>query len=384
MKFGAGAGHQGTVLMLTFGTGIGSALFRDGILVPNTEFGHIEIRGRDAEKRASERAKELHDLSWGKWAGRVDEYLHHVEALTAPDLIIIGGGISRKADKFLPLLTSLRATVVPAAMQNNAGIVGAALGRPGRARGEGPAEVVSGDAGDLARGGWAVAGPAARRLLPDRLPGARSASLTSPIRSWPKWNTLAASTASAPAPTAGAKWASSPAPPLAMMGTSTTARTARMSSRSKPALVPSASMELSRISPTPSSAPRAAHCHRVDPGAPPAPVRGDLEPGWPSLPRAAVDPAGVHGQHHALRAEPLGRLRRAVRGGRWPRCSATPCPRRPAAAGPRPPTLRTPPPTVSGMNTWSAVRPTTSIMVSRSPLDAVMSRNTSSSAPSAS
>ena len=127
MKFGAGAGHQGTVLMLTFGTGIGSALFRDGILVPNTEFGHIEIRGRDAEKRASERAKELHDLSWGKWAGRVDEYLRHVEALTAPDLIIIGGGISRKADKFLPLLTSLRATVVPAATQNDAGIVGAAL-----------------------------------------------------------------------------------------------------------------------------------------------------------------------------------------------------------------------------------------------------------------
>ena len=127
MKFGAGAGHQGTVLMLTFGTGIGSALFRDGVLIPNTEFGHIEVRGRDAETRASERAKELHDLSWGKWAGRVEEYLHHVEALTAPDLVIIGGGISRKADKFLPLLKSLRATVVPAAMQNNAGIVGAAL-----------------------------------------------------------------------------------------------------------------------------------------------------------------------------------------------------------------------------------------------------------------
>jgi polyphosphate glucokinase len=127
MKFGAGAGHQGTVLMLTFGTGIGSALFRDGVLVPNTEFGHIEIRGQDAEKRASERAKELHDLSWGKWAGRVDEYLHHVDALTAPDLVIIGGGISRKADKFLPLLTSLRATVVAAAMQNDAGIVGAAV-----------------------------------------------------------------------------------------------------------------------------------------------------------------------------------------------------------------------------------------------------------------
>jgi polyphosphate glucokinase len=134
MRFGAGAGHQGTVLMLTFGTGIGSALFRDGMLVPNTEFGHIEVRGRDAETRASERAKELHDLSWGKWAGRVEEYLHHVEALTAPDLVIIGGGISRKADKFLPLLRSLRATVVPAAMHNDAGIVGAAqsadLGAP--------------------------------------------------------------------------------------------------------------------------------------------------------------------------------------------------------------------------------------------------------------
>ena len=127
MKFGAGAGHRGTVLMLTFGTGIGSALFRDGVLVPNTELGHIEVRGRDAETRASERAKELHDLSWGKWAGRVNEYLRHVEGLTAPDLIIIGGGISRKADKFLPLLKSLRATVVPAAMRNNAGIVGAAL-----------------------------------------------------------------------------------------------------------------------------------------------------------------------------------------------------------------------------------------------------------------
>src|SRR3984885_13009766 len=127
MTFGAGVGEQGTVLMLTFGTGIGSALFVKGILVPNTEFGHVELRGRIAEKRVSERAKELHDLSWGKWAGRVDEYLAHMEALTAPDLIIIGGGISRKADKFLPLLTSLRATVVPAAMQNDAGIVGAAL-----------------------------------------------------------------------------------------------------------------------------------------------------------------------------------------------------------------------------------------------------------------
>ena len=127
MKFGAGAGEKGTVLLLTFGTGIGSALFTDGVLVPNTEFGHIEIRGRDAEERASERAKELHDLSWGKWAGRVDEYLGYVEALLSPSLIIIGGGISRKADKFVPLLTSVRARVVPAALHNDAGIVGVAM-----------------------------------------------------------------------------------------------------------------------------------------------------------------------------------------------------------------------------------------------------------------
>jgi polyphosphate glucokinase len=127
MSFGAGTGHKGTVLMLTFGTGIGSALFRAGILVPNTEFGHIEIRGKDAEHRASERAKEEHDLSWEKWAERVDDYLQHMEALTAPDLIIIGGGISRKSDKFLHLLTGLRATVVPASLHNDAGIVGAGL-----------------------------------------------------------------------------------------------------------------------------------------------------------------------------------------------------------------------------------------------------------------
>jgi len=127
MRFGAGAGEPGTVLMLTFGTGIGSALFADGVLVPNTEFGHIEIHGRDAEKRASERARELHDLSWGKWAGRVEEYLCHVEALLWPGLFIIGGGISRKADKFIPLLTSVQARILPAAMHNDAGIVGAAM-----------------------------------------------------------------------------------------------------------------------------------------------------------------------------------------------------------------------------------------------------------------
>ena len=127
MKFGAGAGHKGVVLMLTLGTGIGSALFIDGILVPNTEFGHIEIRGKDAETRASEHAKELHDLSWESWAERVDEYLKRMEALLSPTLFIIGGGISRKSDKFVPLLTGLTAQVVPAALHNDAGNVGAAM-----------------------------------------------------------------------------------------------------------------------------------------------------------------------------------------------------------------------------------------------------------------
>jgi polyphosphate glucokinase len=127
MKFGAGVGQAGSVLLLTFGTGIGSALFTEGVLVPNTEFGHVEIRGRDAESRASEHAKVLHDLSWGKWAGRVDEYLQHMEALLSPNLIIVGGGVSKQSDKWVPLLTGIRARVVPAALLNDAGIVGAAM-----------------------------------------------------------------------------------------------------------------------------------------------------------------------------------------------------------------------------------------------------------------
>ena len=126
MRFGSGKGQQGTVLMLTFGTGIGSALFYNDVLVPNTEFGHIEIHGKDAEARASERAREEGDLSWEKWADRVDTYLDKMEALLSPDLFIIGGGISRKSDKFLPRLT-LHARVVPAALHNDAGIVGAAM-----------------------------------------------------------------------------------------------------------------------------------------------------------------------------------------------------------------------------------------------------------------
>jgi polyphosphate glucokinase len=127
MTFGAGVGARGTVLMLTFGTGIGSALFVDGTLVPNTEFGHVEIHGKDAEKQASEHARELHDLSWSKWAGRVDKYMQHLEALLSPSLIIVGGGISKVADQWVPLLTGVEAKIVAAALHNDAGIVGAAM-----------------------------------------------------------------------------------------------------------------------------------------------------------------------------------------------------------------------------------------------------------------
>lgn len=126
MAIGAGRGKDGVVLVLTFGTGIGSALFVDGRLVPNTELGHLEIRGKDAEKRASDHAREDHELSWDKWAGRVEEYLQHVEALFSPSLIIIGGGVSKKSEKFLPKVR-VRTPVVPAALQNEAGIVGAAM-----------------------------------------------------------------------------------------------------------------------------------------------------------------------------------------------------------------------------------------------------------------
>jgi polyphosphate glucokinase len=134
MTFGAGKGESGTVFMVTFGTGIGSALFVDGILVPNTEFGHIEIRAKDAEERASERAKVANDLSWKHWAKNVNEYLEHIEALVSPQLVLVGGGISKQSDKFLPLLTGLQARVIPAAMHNDAGITGAAMAaHPGSA-----------------------------------------------------------------------------------------------------------------------------------------------------------------------------------------------------------------------------------------------------------
>lgn len=131
MTFGAGRGRKGTVIVLTLGTGIGSALFVDGRLVPNTELGHLELNGHDAEKHASTKAKEDEDLSWHHWAHRVQKYLVHVEMLFSPELFIIGGGVSRKADKFLPLIEHVRAEMVPAELQNNAGIVGAAMAAAG-------------------------------------------------------------------------------------------------------------------------------------------------------------------------------------------------------------------------------------------------------------
>ena len=132
MAFGAGRGRKGTVILLTFGTGVGSAVFIDGRLVPNTELGHLELHGHDAEKRASTKAKEDEDLSWHQWAHRVQKYLAHVEMLFSPELFIIGGGVSRKADKFVPLIEGIRAEIVPAELQNNAGIVGAAMAATSR------------------------------------------------------------------------------------------------------------------------------------------------------------------------------------------------------------------------------------------------------------
>ena len=126
MRYGAGRDKRGVVLTLTFGTGIGSALFTDGVLVPNTEFGHIEVDGEDGEKRASAAAKDREDLSYPRWAKRVDRYLDVLEAAVWPDLIIVGGGVSKKAHKWVPLL-STRTPVVAAQLQNDAGIVGAAL-----------------------------------------------------------------------------------------------------------------------------------------------------------------------------------------------------------------------------------------------------------------
>jgi len=126
MKFGAGAGHKGVVLLVTIGTGLGTVLFSGGKLVPNLELGHIILKGDDAEKYASDATRKNENLSWEEWAGRFDEYLRRLEFLLWPDLIILGGGASKKEDLFLKLLNT-RAKVVTAQYLNEAGIVGAAL-----------------------------------------------------------------------------------------------------------------------------------------------------------------------------------------------------------------------------------------------------------------
>jgi polyphosphate glucokinase len=126
MKFGAGRDHQGTVIMLTLGTGIGTAIFHRGNLLPNTEFGHLDINGKEAEHRASDAARQSEDLSWKKYARRLNIFLAEMERLFWPDLFIIGGGISKKSEKYVPLL-EIKTPVVPAQFLNEAGIVGAAL-----------------------------------------------------------------------------------------------------------------------------------------------------------------------------------------------------------------------------------------------------------------
>lgn len=125
-RFGAAKGVDGTVFMATLGTGIGTALIVDGVLVPNTELGHLEVDGKDAETKAADSARERDGLSWPQWAKRLTRYFQEIEKLVWPDLIVVGGGVSKKADKFLPLL-ELRTPIVPSQLRNDGGIIGAAL-----------------------------------------------------------------------------------------------------------------------------------------------------------------------------------------------------------------------------------------------------------------
>jgi polyphosphate glucokinase len=126
MHFGAGKDNKGVVFLITIGTGLGTALFVNGELIPNTELGHLSIRGKDAEDRASNRIRLEKELSWKQWSKRFNEYLVEVERLFWPDLIILGGGLSKSTAKFTPHLT-VQAPVVPAQMLNEAGIIGAAM-----------------------------------------------------------------------------------------------------------------------------------------------------------------------------------------------------------------------------------------------------------------
>jgi polyphosphate glucokinase len=126
MRFGIGADQKGVVIFLTLGTGVGSGVFVDGVLVPNTEFGHMEIRGRDAERRSAAASRTRRGLSWKAWTIDLDEHLDRIQHLMWPNLIILGGGVSKNADRFIPRLT-VRCPVVPALLRNDAGIIGAAI-----------------------------------------------------------------------------------------------------------------------------------------------------------------------------------------------------------------------------------------------------------------
>ncbi len=126
MRFGVGKDQPGVVIFLTLGTGVGSGVFVDGMLVPNTEFGQMEIRGRAAERRSAAAARVRRGLSWKAWTQDLDEHLHRIDELMWPNLMILGGGVSKNADRFIPRLT-VRCPVVPAQLRNDAGIIGAAI-----------------------------------------------------------------------------------------------------------------------------------------------------------------------------------------------------------------------------------------------------------------
>jgi polyphosphate glucokinase len=126
VRYGAAKGRRGLIIVTTLGTGIGSALVYDGVLVPNSELGHLEIDGHDAEKRAASSAREREDLSWEEWAKRLTAYYRKLEDLFSPELFVVGGGVSKKADEFLPLV-DIETEIIPAQLRNAAGIVGAAL-----------------------------------------------------------------------------------------------------------------------------------------------------------------------------------------------------------------------------------------------------------------
>ncbi len=162
MRFGAGAGRRGVVLVLTLGTGVGSGLFVDGVLVPNTELGQMEIRGRDAERRSAAAARIRRGISWKAWTADLDEHLHAMDRILWPDLIILGGGVSKNADRFIPRLTC-RPPVVAAVLRNEAGMVGAAMfaieaGAAGAAI-PGVGVAAAGGGGGVAAAGGGAEGP---------------------------------------------------------------------------------------------------------------------------------------------------------------------------------------------------------------------------------